>query len=610
MQLIIQLHSYQMPVIMILTNKTKYMKTILFFAALILFIKNCESQPGTLDKSFGTGGKVITNFGVNSAPDIVKAVKQSDDKIIEAGHYDPGILGDPYGFLAVCFAADGALDYSYGDSGKTVIQFPFEDDAYVNGVAIQKDNKVLLSGYGYHDYFNPIYDGVITRLNTNGSVDSSFGTNGVIQTNINGYGSYGAIAVQVDGKLVVIGADGNSSFISRLLENGTVDKTFGESGYAYTKGKFGFLTCNIQTDGKIVVAGYDYQFSDRKFCLQRYLPDGTMDKSFGDNGTVITSYGDDGLIQELAFQSDGKIVVTGQTTIYAPYNTFFATARYNQDGSMDNSFGTNGKTTTMFGDSLCISNSILVLKDDKIIVAGYKQIDNATNFAMVRLTVNGISDSSFGNNGKAVTDFDNGSAIKSALLQSNGKIIAAGVSVLPSFFSCALARYNNNVNNKQPLAIRIKRWLQHHGISWQGSNNVRYYAVQRSADGIVYKEIAKLANSSNNYEDAAPLTGSTYYRLAAIAKDGSRTYSNTVLIDEGAQVKMFPNPVRDNLQLQGLATGGKTAVSVVDLQGNVRATATAGGSSYSLSTSNLSPGNYLLKLQHNGTVTTQAFVKE
>ncbi len=146
----------------------------------------------------------------------------------------------------------------------------------------------------------------------------------------------------------------------------------------------------------------------------------------------------------------------------------------------------------------------------------------------------------------------------------------------------------------------------------EGGNNIHYYAVQRSVNGITYKEIGRAAKKGgiNNYEDDASVAGNSYYRIAAIGWDGSRTYSNTVLIPDLQQAKIFPNPVRNNLQVQGLPANGKTNVSIVDWNGNVRNTATATGSNYSVNTANLNAGSYLLKIQHNGTVTTQAFVKE
>jgi uncharacterized delta-60 repeat protein len=601
------------------------MKTIFFFITLIFLASVSNAQPGTLDKSFGNEGKIITNFGLNTFPKIVKAVIQSDDKIIEVGHYYPGNVEDPYGFLAVRYTADGVLDYSYGDSGKTVIQLPFEDDIFVSDVAIQKDDKILLAGYGKYDYFDPVSSGIITRLKTDGSVDSSFGINGTIQTTINKTGSYGSIAVQTDGKIVVSGGANNTEFINRFLPDGKLDNSFGENGYTYTSSYNAFFTSGIQTDGKIVMGGYNYQggIAFRKFCLQRYLPDGTLDKSFGDNGTVLTAYGNDGLIHDLAFQSDGKIVVTGETTIFAGnFPTYFATARYNQDGSLDNTFGTKGMTTTTFESSFSISQTIAINKDNSMIIGG-PQGDNYSNFTMVKLTANGGVDSTFGANGIVITDFGYYSSLASLLLQTTGKIVAAGTGypATESLSNCLLARYNNDdvKNKKQQIISKIRRWLQHHnGFTWDANNNINSYVVQRSYDGIHWSTVhgqqttansQRLTANSYYYNDPSPLSGNNYYRLQTTSVNGAVTNSN-ILAVTNSDIKISPNPATNNLQLQGLSSSNKTKLTVVDFSGNVKLQAVANNTSYNLNIASLKPGNYLVKIEMNDEVVTKKFVKE
>ncbi len=402
------------------------MKVIFLTTLVLLSIISNAQQPGTLDKSFGTGGKVLTSFGKNTTPEILKALVQSDDKIIDVGHYYSASVDSASGLLAVRYTADGILDADYGIGGKAVVEIPFENQTFVNGAAIQKDDKVIISCNSYHEGRNVfIYEGIIIRLKTDGTLDSSFGKNGLIVTNINGTGGYGFVSLQPDGKLILNGSMGGErepvKYITRLLPDGKVDETFGEKGYAYPNSGYSFAVCKIQTDAKIVLGGYYIQASFKKFCLQRYLPDGTIDKAFGEDGTVITPYGDDSYIHDLGFQSDGKIVVTGQTSIYSLSNTFFATARYNQDGSLDNTFGMDGKVTTMFGDSLCIAQSLAILNDDKIVVGGYKTVDldTASEFALIRYMPDGVPDSGFGGYGKVTTNFGYASSLASIVLQSS-----------------------------------------------------------------------------------------------------------------------------------------------------------------------------------------------
>ncbi len=163
------------------------------------------------------------------------------------------------------------------------------------------------------------------------------------------------------------------------------------------------------------------------------------------------------------------------------------------------------------------------------------------------------------------------------------------------------------------IAIKVKRWLQHQGITWVADNGVRYYTVQRSVDGgVTYQPVVRLYYNHQSfltYEDAAA-TDNTTYRVAVVAKDGSRSFSNPVAIGNEEAVKVFPNPVHSTLQLQGLPANTKTNISITDFNGSVRTSATGSGGSLSINTAALKPGNYLLKVQSRNTTTTQAFVKE
>ncbi len=576
------------------------------------------SQPGTLDKTFGEGGIAIGKTYSGECSDLII---QNDGKIISIGTGGYGKVTN--GFLLVRYNQDGTPDLSFGDSGRVATQLSTLGTSGAYG-ALQADGKIVVAGIiGAEGYGNNL---TVVRYNANGAIDSSFGNGGIVEESLGGYENPSGILVQPDGKIVVAGSTADNFkgvftlYVVRYNEDGSHDLSFSNKGILqeFTDPiQPGGIA--LQPDGKIIVGG-DYEFSNANaFFIKRYMKDGSGDKEFGNQGEALYKFPDpinSSYMYSLALQADGKIVSAGST--YTSYFTGNATiVRFNADGSIDNQFGKGGSTITSLGDNTGIEIKDIAIQTSGKIIAGALTYDGYpftySNFASIQYTKDGAIDSSFATNGVQITSIDEQIDMNALALQKDGKYILGGYFYDPSappYFKVALLRYNNDGNSKQPLSIRIKRWLQHHGISWQSGNNIRYYTVQRSTDGIVYKEIAKLPNSSNSYEDATAINKESYYRLMAIAKDGSRAYSNTVLIDESQQVKMFPNPVKDNLQLQGLATGGKTAVSVMDLQGNVRATATAGGGSYSVNTTNLTPGNYLLKLQHNGTVTTQPFVKE
>ncbi len=579
-----------------------------------------KTQPGTLDKSYGNNGLYLSS---NLQYSIISSGIQADNKVLIGGA-DPNSFPE-YPFVLFRHNTDGSIDSSFGNSGKLITHF----DGYREGqgwscIKVQPDGKIVVAGTNYQPDHNhsggPNLEGdiVMARLKLDGSYDSSFGNNGIVITELGKNEQIYALALQADGKIILAGTSdiaygyAPQMLVVRYNADGKLDNTFGNgAGYAiYPETADDAYAVAVQPDGRIVLGG-DYSVHSR-YMLVRYMPDGTIDNSFGTNGRVLTKFnengGDELRINSLLIDKDQNIVAGG----IADMNNMVV-ARYKPDGSLDNSFDADGTKTLHFGNQPSNLNTLLLQDDGKLLLAGGVGGSGlyTSDIALARLLPDGAYDSSFGTNGQVVTDLGNYEQTSHAVMQSDGKVVLAGSAYnSEGYYGYFLTRYNVYTPGRQPLAIRIKRWLQHHGISWQAGNNIRYYAVQRSPDGIVYKEVAKLPNSSNNYEDATALGKESYYRLMAIAKDGSRTYSNTVLIDESTQVRMFPNPVKDNLQLQGLATGGKTAVSVMDLQGNVRTTATAGGGSYSVNTANLTPGHYLLKLQHNGTITTQAFVKE
>ncbi len=583
------------------------MKYVFFLFILLSFPGIVDAQPGTLDKTFGVNGKVLTSSATGYF-DCKAAASQSDGSIITIGEVN-FLDSNTNDFFAIKYSPDGIMDSSFGNKGIAIVK----GSGFGQAVAVQGENKIIIAGY-FFDLFGPYYIN-IARLNANGSIDSSFGTNGTIKT-LAGENSH-AIAIQPDDKILIEGYNKGNVLTLRYLSDGTPDASFGNHGVVETSFGSGVSSGNaiaVQPDGNIVVAGDGAGTT----LFGRYKSDGSLDATFGKGGKVIADVteGFDN-VSDIALQQDGKIVAVGTMAILGDLFDSVSTIvlRYLPDGSLDKSFGNNGFTANKLPNNAALK-AVVIQSDDKIVTCGKVDDETGTvaHFLVERYTKDGSIDSSFGNNGYQTTEMDYDDGANTVILQKDGKIVLAGSAYTgktgPSEYAVALARYNNVGNTKQPLAIRIRRWLQHHGISWQMGNNIRYYAVQRSSDGIVYKEIAKLGNSSNTYEDATPLGKESYYRVVAIAKDGSRTYSNTVLIEESQQVKMFPNPVKDNLQLQGLASTGKTNISIIDVNGVVRIQATATGSTYSINTAMLQHGHYLVKLQHNGTITTLPFIRE
>ncbi|MEP6705061.1 MAG: FG-GAP-like repeat-containing protein, partial [Acidobacteriota bacterium] len=289
------------------------------------------------------------------------------------------------------YNANGSLDTSFGTGGRVVTVFFC--DCTIQAVAIQSDGKIVTAGY---HRLSASWDFLVVRYNTNGSLDTSFGSGGKVLTSF-----------------------GGSSDEARNLK--------------------------IQADGKIVATGSNrigtFPNSISNFALARYNTSGSLDTSFGAGGKVVTSFGDSYGAYEAAVQTDGKIVAVGSGGGYGP-NSGFALARYNTDGSLDTSFGTDGKVLAPIGNYLGLA--VATQSEGKILAAG-SGVDGANaGVAVAKYNTDGSFDNSFGLGGKVVTPFP-GLGIHEIAIQSDGKIVAMvpGSRFSPDY-EFALFRYLNN----------------------------------------------------------------------------------------------------------------------------------------------------------------------
>ena len=326
-------------------------------------------------------------------------------------------------------AAEGDLDSTFGTGGKVTTDFSGSRD-YGQAVAIQSDGKIVVAGFAFYG----TYDFALARYDTNGALDSTFGTGGKVTTDFGGTADYAwAVAIQSDGKIVAVGMTGNpfDFALARYNTDGSLDTTFGADGKVITDfgGSYDWATgVAIQSDGKIVVVGVS--IDQANFALARYNTDGSLDTTFGaaGNGKVSTNFsGKSDQSLAVAIQSDGKIVVAGNSGRYPPPPFYdFAVARYNTDGTLDSGFGSSGKVTTNFSGSYDTCLAVAIQSDGKIVAVGDS---DGNDFALARYDTNGALDSTFGTGGKVTTDFSGGQDQAYAVaIQSDGKIVAVGTS--------------------------------------------------------------------------------------------------------------------------------------------------------------------------------------
>ena len=236
---------------------------------------------------------------------------------------------------------------------------------------------------------------------------------------------------------------------------GVLDPTFDSDGKVTTA--FGSATDQahavaIQSDGKIVAAGYIWNGSNYDFALARYNTDGSLDASFGSGGKVTTAFG--GATDQayaIAIQSDGKVLVVGSASNGS--NDDFALARYNSDGSLDASFDSDGRVTTDFGSAADVAYAVAIQSDGKIVVAGSASNGSNDDFALARYNSDGSLDTSFGSGGKAMTAILSATDYAFAVaIQHDGKIVAAGSTSNGSNDDFAVARYQVASTSSQDIA--------------------------------------------------------------------------------------------------------------------------------------------------------------
>ena len=403
------------------------------------FTTEAISEPVVMD------GKVTTDFGGNDFG--FGMAMQSDGKIVVGGISD----GD---FALARYTANGILDTTFSGDGKVTTDFV--GNAFVYGVAVQPDGKILLAGDD-NEHF------ALARYNADGSLDTSFSGDGKVTTSFDGSYSESAygLKVQADGKILVAGAaymDSNSDFaLARYNTDGSLDTVFGIGGKVTTdignddEGS----SVAVQSDGKIILAGSTWSWEanagEGDFALVRYTSNGLLDASFGAGGKVITDFGGDDSSYGMAIQSDGKILLMGRS------NGDVALARYNTNGTLDTTFSGDGKVTTDFGGG-DFGMGMTVQGDGKILVSGYahanqdflfdRQPDGSvlffdgvsSDFALMRYNADGTLDTSFGIGGKLTTDFGGTDYGASVAVQADGKIMVSG----GSNGDFALARYNSD----------------------------------------------------------------------------------------------------------------------------------------------------------------------
>jgi uncharacterized delta-60 repeat protein len=424
-----------------------FLVAAIIIAAFLVVPHRAKAAAGDLDSRFGNGGVAITDFAQTEDYAFGIAL-QSDGKIVVVGQ--SGIYPDLHSALAR-YNRNGRLDSTFGTSGKVVVTFNSVSD-YLFAAANQSDGKIVAAGSTSGTAF------LLARFNADGSLDQAFGTNGSVETTFGDQTAAGsAIMVQADGKIIVVGVSGagpyselNDFALARYNSDGSLDQTFGTGGKVKTHfsgvGNTGSSATSValQPDGKLVVGGY-YKKNDRtphQFALARYNSNGTLDSAFGRSGEVMTRLGlGDAYSFGIALQSNGRIVLAGYSATTLDHD--FSLVGYTANGTLDSTFGNGGSVTTDFsGATDDIAYAMMMQSDGKLVVAGRTGDYPQNDFAVARYSSDGQLDQTFGVGGKVVSDFSSIDQAYGVAIDSNGKILLAGVAFANGAnFDFTVARY-------------------------------------------------------------------------------------------------------------------------------------------------------------------------
>ena len=340
------------------------------FAMALLITAACSwGAEGDLDPSFGTGGQVGTPVGTASSL-ALGVVIQPDGKAVAAGD---ALQYGQNDIALVRYNFDGSLDASFGVGGIVTASLSPASDQ-VASVARQADGKLVVGGLSQIlTSPNSDYDPMLARFNPDGSPDTSFGTNGGVITPIQNsdIDRFNAVLALPDQTLLGAGsANGNSaanedSLLIRYNDDGSLDTAFGNQGIVITAvangDSDGFLSAARQTDGKVVAGGWANQGNRSDLALVRYNDDGSLDTTFGTGGITLTTFGDlvFAEINGVAILPGGSIACAGR--IIDTANSAHANiivARYDSNGVLDNSFGTGGLVVTDVGGDVFVGGLV------------------------------------------------------------------------------------------------------------------------------------------------------------------------------------------------------------------------------------------------------------
>ena len=466
------------------------------------------AQSGTIDPSFGVNGKIVENFGFAYFKVTCGAV-QSDGRIIIGGAAENGTNGyNNIDFFLIRFNANGTIDNSFGTNGIAYADIRNKSQDYPERVVLLPNGKILVTGGTFLFLNDYDYSTSMALFTVNGQLDAGFNGTGTLYTpylipgsfidvkaqadgkiliaasnntsgslakhmkfywlnqdgtldskkldlqrfaNTNDY-TVNSVGLLRDGKILTTGWESNKAFLARHQANGNIDSTFGingriDQGADYVGGAY--LTLNADSTRFYTLSGARSSlYSHNPVWIQKMLLNGTPDASFGNNGlvTLPTDSSQIVYLESLQYlvQPNGGIIMGGIKENSIGINQFSA-LRLSPNGSLDNSFGSNGIVPAAAGGTRHETALVLTQPDGKSILAGYEMLDGKYTVALSRVNADGSVDNSFEQGGYATVTVGMGTlhpdAGQDIKILPDGKILASAFAKNGEFGSLTLVKY-------------------------------------------------------------------------------------------------------------------------------------------------------------------------
>lgn len=590
----------------------------------LLVASGLYAQPaGSLDPSFGAGGKVVVSF-TNGQDKAYGLAIQADGKILVAGYSSSTITGKDFACLRL--KENGTRDSTFGTAGLVTIdmQLGSEDIAY--GIALQADGKIVLAGYSDDGSDK---NAAMLRLGIDGSIDTTFGNQGKVLTDFEN-GKQDEIKVVrihpltgniIVGGAAIINASTSKPVVARYLSDGSLDNTFNSNGirlmwitsldYQYL---FSVEDLVVQANGKISATGWrDFTGLqwDSDFWAARINSDGSMDNTFSGDGVGVYNGSFNGHDRGYAIllRSNNNMLLAGggyETTLRYDFATF----ELNADGTT-----TPWYAIQDFGGLLDdIAYGMLEDNNGRFVLGGSSGSNTTKTFAITRLQAGATSDNTFGTNAKVTTTFGS-NMLQECFdigLQNDNKIVAAGY----AGNDFAIARYLgdaipqlDNFNLISPFNNAANQNFGSLNCDWSDAFGATSYEMEidSSVTFTTGPQTFTVSSSAKTLSNLIPMTD---YYWHVRASDGSNwgqwssvwkftTKTNTVgvadLYDRDA-FTVFPNPTHDAVTIQSPISLSGKAFTVVDLAGKVILNGSLRGLSPTVSLATLPKGVYILRV--------------